>query len=248
MSRRVPFLIRLRLSMKCGRRCAMPDCKMDLLPKIDNGTEVNISENTHIIGFSDNGPRAEKDLTDSQRNSEANLLVICSNCHIIIDKNPSIYTVEKLLKIKSDHEKEVFEKRKIDASNVGFSELEDVCKFLVSGGITIQEKYTLLTPTEKIKKNNLSPQVADLILHGMIGAHQVGKYLQQHPNPQQGDRIRERFVQEYKRLRNEEQLRDDALFNTLLDFASSNSNEPKKTRGGLAVLVYLFEQCEVFEK
>ena len=248
MSRHIPLPIKTRLYMKCGRRCAMPNCRIDLLPEIDKDAETNISENAHIIGFSKNGPRAEKDLTDSEKNLETNLIVVCSNCHTIIDKNPKIYTTNKLQKIKKEYEKEVLDKLMDDVPNVGFSELEDVLKYLASNVVTIQDEYTLLKPKEKINKNNLSEHVAQLILRGMIGSNQVSQYLQKHPNLQQGNQIRERFVQEYKRLYNEKKIKDDDLFYSLLDFASLHSNEEKKTRAGLSILVYLFEECEVFEK
>jgi len=234
--------------MKCGRVCAMPDCKANLLPEITENVETNISENAHIMGFSKNGPRAEKDLTDLEKNSEDNLILVCANCHTIIDKNPKIYTTPKLQKIKKEHEKEVLDKWIEDAPNVGFSELEDVLKYLASDVVTTQDEYTLLKPKEKIQKNNLSEHIAQLILRGMIGSNQVDQYLEKHPNPQQGDQIRERFVQEYNRLRNEEKIKDDDLFYSLFDFASLHSNEKTKTRAGLSVLVYLFEKCEVFEK
>ena len=248
MSRRIPYQIRSRLYMKSGRRCAMPKCKIDLLPKITDDVESNISENAHIVGFSNDGPRAEADIDISEKNLESNLILVCANCHTIIDKNPEFFTVEELRKIKNDHENEVLEKLNRDAPNVNFSEIEDIAKYLASDQLTIQEEYTLLTPKEKIQKNNLSNQIAQSIVNGMIGASQVSKYLAKHPDTQQGNRIREKFVQEYRRLRNEEKLTDDDLFISLLDFSSLHSNEPEKTRAGLAVLVYLFEKCEVFEK
>ena len=248
MSRSIPFPVKSRLYMKSGRRCAMPNCKVDLLPKIARDVESNISENAHIIAFGDKGPRANTDLDIAAKNAESNLILVCANCHTIIDKNPDIYTTEKLLEIKNNHEKEVLEKLNNDVQNVNFSELEDILKFLASDHNTIQEEYKLLTPKEKIQKNNLSNQVAQSIMRGMIGANQVDQYLQKHPDTQQGNRIRERFVEEYERLRNEENLTDDDLFYSLLDFASLRSNESEKMRAGLSVLVYLFEKCEVFEK
>jgi hypothetical protein len=234
--------------MKSGRHCAMPDCKIDLLPKITEDTESNISENAHIFAFGDSGPRANEKMDFSERNSEKNLILVCANCHTIIDKHPDIYTTEKLLEIKNNHEKEVLDKLNNDVPSVGFSELENVLKYLASEQISINDEYQLLTPTEKIQKNNLSKQVTQSIVRGMIGANQVRQYLEKHPDTEYGNRIRERFVQEYNRLRNEEKLTNDNLFYSLLDFAALRSNEPEKTRAGLSVLVYLFETCEVFEK
>lgn len=248
MSRSIPFPVKSRLYMKSGRRCAMPNCKINLLPKITADIESNISENAHIVAFGNKGPRADAELNIFTKNAEANLILVCANCHTIIDKNPDIYPIEKLLEIKNNHEKEVLEKLNNDVQNVSFSELEDILKFLASDQNAIQEEYKILTPKEKIQKNNLSNQVAQSIMRGMIGSNQVDEYLEKHPDTQQGNRIRERFVQEYERLRDDEKLTDDDLFYSLLDFASLRSNESEKMRAGLSVLVYLFEKCEVFEK
>ncbi len=236
------------LYTKCGRRCAMPDCQRDLLEKTSGDKEIRISEAAHILPFSDRGPRASAHNDPDTRNLEKNLILVCANCHLIIDGDPETYTVEKLREIKNNHENKVLEKLNNNIPNVSFSELEDILKFLSSDQITIQNEYTLLTPTEKIKKNNLSNQVTQSIVRGMIGASQVSLYLEKHPDMQQGRRIRERFMEEYDRLRNEKKLTDDSLFWALYDFASLHSNEPEKTRAGLSVIVYLFEKCEVFEK
>jgi hypothetical protein len=56
------------------------------------------------------------------------------------------------------------------------------------------------------------------------------------------------FVIEYNRLREQEVLVGDALFEGLLEFACRGSSDFKQRAAGLSVLVYLFEKCEVFEK
>ena len=245
---RIPPNEKILLYIKSGRRCAMPNCQQDLIEKTSSDKKIHISEAAHILPFSNHGPRASTHSNQDTRNLEKNLILVCANCHVIIDKDPETYTVEKLREIKNNHENKVWEKLNNDIPNVGFSELEDILKYLSSDQITIQNEYTLLTPTEKIKKNNLSSQVAQSIVRGMIGANQVSLYLEKHQDMQQGKRIRERFVEEYRKLRNEEKLTDDNLFWALCDFASLHSNEPEKTRAGLSVIVYLFEKCEVFEK
>ena len=234
--------------MKCGRHCALPDCKRDLFHQTDEQAEINISEIAHIIGFSKNGPRADKNLSDSEKNSEKNLMMICATCHKIIDAAPQKYTVDVLRKIKQEHEEEIQNQMKENIQHVSFPELNDLLEYLASDVSQIQNEYVLIKPDEKIKKNNLSEQISELIIHGMIGSKQVSLYLEQHPNLQQGNKISKRFVNEYERLRDVEKIKDDELFYQLYNFASLYSNKNKKTRAGLSVLTYLFEKCEVFEK
>lgn len=248
MSRRIPVPVRLILYMKSGRRCSMPNCRANLIPEVAPDIETNISEKAHIMGFSKNGPRAEADLEDSEKNSETNLILVCAVCHIIIDKNPEIFTVEKLREIKTNHENWVLIKLNNEIPNIGFPELDVILKYLISDQITIKESYQVIKPGEKIKKNKLSPQIEQSILRGMIGSNQVKEYIQKHPDIQYGNRIRERFVDEYKQLYEKEKLVGDDMFYRLLDFAALHSNDPKKLGAGLSVLTYFFEACEVFEK
>jgi len=248
MSRYIPVTDKLILYMKSGRRCSMPDCKADLIPKIAPDVETNISENAHIVAFGDEGPRSDKIIKHSEKNSYQNLILVCATCHTIIDKNPGLYTVDKLLQIKNDHEKWVLNELNKELPNIGFSELDDILKYLVSDQIGNKESYKLVSPTKKIKKNNLSPQVEQSILRGMIGSNQVKAYIDKHPDSEYGNRIRERFVNEYEKLYKNENLNGDDMFYRLLDFAALHSNDPKKVAAALSVLVYLFEACEVFEK
>lgn len=248
MSRYIPVSDRLILYGKSGRRCSMPECRANLIPEIAPDIETNIAENAHIIAFGEKGPRSNNTIEESEKNSYKNLLLVCATCHTIIDKNPKQFPVEKLLKIKEDHEKWVLNELNEEIQNIGFSELEDILKYLISEQITIKETYELINPTEKIKRNNLSPHVEQSILRGMIGSHQVKEYIEKHPDGDYGNRIRERFVNEYNQLFKNEKLVGDDMFYRLLDFASMKSNNPKKTGAGLSVLTYFFETCEVFEK
>ena len=55
------------------------------------------------------------------------------------------------------------------------------------------------------------------------------------------------FVEEYQRLRSEG-LDGDSLFNEMQLFSAQWRTDLLHQGAGLAVLVYLFERCEVFEQ
>ena len=76
---------------------------------------------------------------------------------------------------------------------------------------------------------------------------QVAKFIEGTPDIEFGERLRNGFVAEYERLRNEG-LRGDLLFDQLVQFSSGGRGDAKLRAAGLTVLVYLFEKCEVFEK
>ncbi|MFG2812361.1 HNH endonuclease signature motif containing protein [Streptomyces sp. NPDC048410] len=60
-------------------------------------------EEAHIVARSEGGPRAGG-LADEFLNHHTNLILLCSKDHKRIDDQPNHFTVERLRKIKSEHE------------------------------------------------------------------------------------------------------------------------------------------------
>lgn len=89
---------------KSGDRCAICNIKLHQQGSVDS---YGIGENCHIISKQKNGPRHIDGLQDYD--SYDNLILLCKNHHKEIDsaENISIYSQEKLLNIKSEHEKMV---------------------------------------------------------------------------------------------------------------------------------------------
>ena len=244
MGRKPPHDVEISLYAKSGRRCAR--CNRDLF-EITADTETNVSEMAHIVAFSDKGPRGDANMDNAARNREENYVLLCASCHKVVDKQPEIYTVEALQKLKKEHEAKVLKKLDENSLKVDFAELDNLLKYLVSDQITINDEYRVKAPLKKIQKNKLSKQVSQAIFRGMIGIDQVRKYIKKHPDVEFGNRVRETFVLKYRELYSTGVLADKLFYN-LWDFASLHSNDPKVTAAGLSVLVYLFEACEVFEK
>ena len=73
------------------------------------------------------------------------------------------------------------------------------------------------------------------------------KYIDDNPDQEFGERLKEGFVKEYRKLVQTEDLRSDLLFESLLEFSSGGSSDFKRKAAGLSVLSYLFEKCDVFE-
>lgn len=99
-------------------RCSI--CKINVF---DN--EVHIGEMAHIIAKSAGGARGNERLS-SNSNSYENLILLCANHHTEVDQNPSFYTVERLHKIKSEHESAIalhFESPNERVSDISFLQL-----------------------------------------------------------------------------------------------------------------------------
>jgi hypothetical protein len=156
--------------------------------------------------------------------------------------------VERLHRIKKEHEAWIEESTAQQMINVSFAELAVIIKYLASEQATVEDSYALIPPKDKINKNKLSSQSEKLITMGMIQVKQVARYLDSSLDVEFGERLKQRFVIEYERLKNEEHLVGDDLFEGLRIFATDGRTDFRENAASLAVLVYLFENCDVFEK
>ncbi|HEY3488281.1 MAG TPA: hypothetical protein VGL10_09455, partial [Gammaproteobacteria bacterium] len=92
-----------RLYMLSNNQCAAPDCEKSLLAR-DN--ETIISKICHIEAANNNGPRFNPNMTDDERRHHSNLILLCDECHSIIDnkENEKKYPVTLLKEWKAAHE------------------------------------------------------------------------------------------------------------------------------------------------
>ncbi|MEO5367435.1 MAG: HNH endonuclease [Magnetococcus sp. WYHC-3] len=203
----------------------------------------------HIVGHSDDGPRGDPGFPRDQLDAYENWILLCPTCHALVDAQPNTYTVDRLGTIKAEHENWVRSSLASEMRNVGFPELEVVIKAISSTPDMPTEDFTVTPPREKMVRNQLSNQVGNLIVMGMTRGREVSDYLQKSSTLDVDfpERLKSGFISAYRRFRGEG-LSNDALFDAMHEFASGGSGQVKWQAAGLAVLVYLFESCEVFEK
>ena len=247
-SRKIPEKSIKALWGLAASRCAFESCKVDLTLVATKEDEMAIiGEMAHIEPFSSaKGPRASSTPTD---NSYENLILLCPNCHTKIDKQPSSYPASILRDIKTKHENWVRERLKISMLDVGFAELTVITKAILVMPISPNQDLKVIAPREKIKKNHLSAEVGNMISMGMVKSPEVEKYIKTviATDISFPERLRAGFVDEYNKLL-KLNLSPDDVFYGLLQFASQGSKGGfKEQAAGLAVLVYLFQKCEVFE-
>jgi len=90
---------------RAGGRCSFPGCNIALSEDKETVTEsFPLGEQAHIVGDKDTAPRGESILTQEERDSYPNLILLCPTHHTTIDKNEHDWPVEKLHLIKRDHE------------------------------------------------------------------------------------------------------------------------------------------------
>jgi len=96
---------------RAAGRCQFDGCNRLVYKSLITQESVNISEMAHIYSFSKNGPRGRGPLapTNASLNNIANLMLVCHDCHKVIDKEKDggRYPAELLLRWKSEHEKRI---------------------------------------------------------------------------------------------------------------------------------------------
>lgn len=89
---------------RSGNKCSI--CKTILVThKSEPFSTTIIGQECHIVSEALNGPRHKNNFDNYD--IEENLLLLCSNCHKVIDTQTEYYTIEKLLGIKESHENEI---------------------------------------------------------------------------------------------------------------------------------------------
>lgn len=134
-----------RLFARSGNRCAYPKCTAEIV----QGDTV-IGQMGHIKAANENGPRYDRCQSAAERHGYDNLILLCANHHTVIDDDPEAFTVERLLKMKVEHENR--------STTLDADDIERATRLLVdqsvtsqnqSGGITahtVNQTFNVLAP------------------------------------------------------------------------------------------------------
>lgn len=250
---------KLLLAYRSGDRCALPDCGRELSPDSGSGGPINIGEAAHIAGEHDGKGKARKsarydlNMTDEERDHYNNLIYLCGTCHTKIDAIPqgeNGYPVDRLQDLKEDHEQKVREAVTDAFSGIGFPELEEATLWIMQ--VNPQQGtdgFSLIPPEDKLLKNELGNGSRTIVTMGLSVSREVRAFVESvaQTDADFPGRLKAGFLEEYYRLRRKGHAGDD-LFDLMCRFAQRGLKTQAKRSAGLAVLVYLFEVCEVFEK
>ena len=242
------------LAFRSGNRCAMPGCPNNLTINSENSDEItNIGEAAHIKGEHPGAARYDPDMTDEERNHFNNLVYLCGTCHKTIDTLPQgeiDYPVAKLLEIKHNHEKAVSEAISDGLATVDFNQLEKVTKWLISTTPTFNTTdFSRIDLENKIKINKLTASSQLIIKQGLCSTSEVNHFIQETAKiePDFPNKLTARFKKEYYNFVYDD-IKGDELFDSMCYFTQQGFKTQAERSASLAVLIYLFELCEIFEK
>lgn len=107
--------------------------KQLIFPRQDAEGYVHIGEMAHIVAYADNECAPRYIDGEAYNNDYSNLILLCPNHHKEVDDNPECYTIDRLLQIKSEFERDI-------AKKLGNFNINEDDKFLVK---TIQSEFQL---------------------------------------------------------------------------------------------------------
>lgn len=238
------------LAMKSGNMCAFPDCGKALsADATDKDPSAVLGEAAHIFGERDGAARHEPTKLDPFVNSSENLIFLCREHHRLIDRQPNSYPVEMLFGWKEKHEGRIKESVDDAMPGVSFAELEVVTKAMVRSAKQLPNDLTIVSPSEKIRKNNLSARSEFLITSGLGTSRLVMDFIQETDAvvPGFANDLITGFKAQYDQLV-QDGLIGDELFDGMHLFSCNGNSDAAIQAAGLAVLVHLFETCDVFER
>ena len=193
--------------------------------------------------------RHDPKMSEADRNSATNLIWLCPNHHTVIDKSVQDWPAEKLLDMKATHEGQVREALEQSFADVSFEELKQAVAQIYRSMPTDASDFTISPPDQKLLKNSLSEESRFLIISGLACRKAVTDFVRDSAqlDADYPERLKAGFLEKYHALRREGHQGDD-LFDLMCDFAQQGMRSNVTRAAGIAVLVYLFEICDVFEK
>ncbi len=132
--------------------------------------------------------------------------------------------------------------------NLGYNDLLAVLKHIAISPMPLPSEINDVSHG-KIEANLLSGVVADFLKIGMQKSPLVMQFFNAWHDPQYGEHIAATFNHEYKKLKaHKQQFHPDEIFGRLEQWAGGVANTtPSHKAAVLAVMAYLFDECEIFE-
>lgn len=135
-----------------------------------------------------------------------------------------------------------------DVQNVAVKDLQPILSRIAKQDAVPEEKIRPV-PADKLAANLPSDSVAMLLRAGMGKSDLVRRCFEHHADPTVGDRVAASFRAKYDGLKTEG-LVPDVIFQELMAFTTGSpfGGTTDHQAACLAVLAYLFESCDIFER
>jgi hypothetical protein len=103
----IPLNVTRQLWSQCGGYCQNPSCNKLLFRAVVDEV-VSLANVAHIIGHGSSGPRSDHELADYiDRDGIENLLMLCLDCHKVVDELERAFSVETIQAWKVAHAQKI---------------------------------------------------------------------------------------------------------------------------------------------
>lgn len=92
---------------RAAGRCEFEGCARQLTRESVTKRDGNYADRAHILPIGESGPRATSGAPATAINSIDNLMLVCHEHHVLIDRHPAEYPEDRLLAMKREHEDRV---------------------------------------------------------------------------------------------------------------------------------------------
>ncbi len=88
---------------RSGNQCAKCQAALVAPDEVAKGKPAIVGQECHIVARAPDGPRG-REQADCDLDDYANLILLCANCHVVVDGCPDLFSRVELLRIKKEHE------------------------------------------------------------------------------------------------------------------------------------------------
>lgn len=259
-----PSTIR-RLDLLSGNQCAEPQCIKVLIA--NDGITI-ISKICHIEAAEPGGARYNPAMTDDERRHYNNLLLLCDECHSIIDnkENEKKYTVALLQLWKKDHESKMLAKlalnpsllieainaiSKLDLEEENDQIIEKLDAFAIEEKITFNsvKRNKFLIDEYKIYYSKINSLYAELEAQGSFKKDRLLRYIKNLYLKVKGKYIKDSVNIQMKIRENSDNIIEDIqdiLSDSLLKEGSIYKEDMEF--GIAVIMVDAFMRCKILEE
>lgn len=100
---------------RAGNQCAKCNAVLIAPDEIAPGSPPVIGQECHIVALAPGGPRGDEG-PRVDLDSYENLILLCANCHALVDARPDLFPRDELSRVKADHERLVAKRSRPDES------------------------------------------------------------------------------------------------------------------------------------
>lgn len=246
----IPISVYKRLALKSCNICANPDCRCIL-----SGEDgYNIGEAAHICAASPGGPRYDEHQTPEQRNSLDNIIMLCSNCHSMID-DPFTwmnYPVKVLRQWKKQHEEKCLEMRSKEFAKLNVKNLDIAAKEIIQHQKEkLDDNYTFgLKKLElKMDRHFFSQSSRFLVSNAVGNFSTIDKYVNERTSEDGKftDQIRSGIKSVYYNAISNG-FQNDELFTETISELLVGIKDIAQQSAIIALCVYYMEHCDLFSE